>query len=473
MLQSCKMSVVIESTLGDITVDLYVNERRRTCLNFLKLCKVKYYNNCLFHNVQRSFIAQTGDPTGTGQGGESIYRTVYGDQAKFFEAEKVPKIKHKQAGMISMVNDGNGFHGSQFLITLANNLDSLDGVHTVFGEVAEGMEVIMKINEAFCDKDNRPYQDIRITHTVILDDPFDDPEGLAVPDQSPEPTQDQISGYFRIGADESINDDDGLNEEEIKNRESKKEAQHSAQVLEIIGDIPDKDVKPPDNVLFVCKLNSVTTDEDLEIIFSRFGTILSCEVIRDFKSGDSLQYAFIEFETAEMCEKAYKKMDNVLIDDRRIHVDFSQSVSQLKYRRSNKIEDERKRTPSPPKRGYYNHHHNSKRDDDNRPTQRHYDVNPKRSHHDQGSSKRRHREEDSPDGHYQKRKHDIPTHRHRHHKKHSSEKSHKHYDKMKEGVAKKSKKRKTGSDDELYSDREVRCGKHRKKSVQKDERRYR
>ena len=97
-----------------------------------------------------------------------------------------------------------------------------------------------------------------------------------------------------------------------------------------MGDIPDADVKPPDNVLFVCKLNPVTTDEDLEMIFSRFGPIIKCEVIRDHKTNESLQYAFVEFENAEHCENAYFKMDNVLIDDRRIHVDFSQSVSKLK-----------------------------------------------------------------------------------------------------------------------------------------------
>jgi len=444
------MSVVIETTLGDITVDLYVNERPRSCLNFLKLCKVKYYNNCLFHSIQRSFIAQTGDPTGSGRGGESVYRMVYGDQAKYFDAEKVPKIKHKRAGMMSMVNDGNGFHGSQFLITLADSLDSLDGIHTVFGEVAEGMDVVMKINEAFCDKDNRPYQDIRITHTVILDDPLDDPSGLVIPDHSPEPTQDEIEGCFRIGADEAINDDDGLDEEEIRNRESKKEAQHSAQVLEIIGDIPDKDVKPPDNVLFVCKLNSVTTDEDLEIIFSRFGTILSCEIIRDYKTGDSLQYAFVEFENAEMCEKAYKKMDNVLIDDRRIHVDFSQSVSQVKFPRLNNNDVKKQRLPQ----RHHNSAHGSAQSDD---------VNPIRRHRDHNDHRRAH----SPGERHHKRRRDLSPHHHRHDKKHSSERS-RDYDKKRE---KKSKKRRSETDRDLSSDREVRCGKHRKRSVQKEDRR--
>ena len=68
-------------------------------------------------------------------------------------------------------------------------------------------------------------------------------------------------------------------------------------------------------------------DEDLHLIFSRFGSILSCEVIRDKRTGDSLQYAFIEFENQKDCEQAYFKMQGVLIDDHRIHVDFSQSVT--------------------------------------------------------------------------------------------------------------------------------------------------
>lgn len=111
--------------------------------------------------------------------------------------------------------------------------------------------------------------------------------------------------------------------EEINAREAKSRA----VVLEILGDIPDADVAPPKNVLFVCKLNPVTEQDDLKIIFSRFGNVKSCDVIRDYKTGDSLQYAFVEFETEDACNDAYFRMQNVLIDDRRIHVDFCQSVS--------------------------------------------------------------------------------------------------------------------------------------------------
>ncbi|NXR94538.1 PPIL4 protein, partial [Hypocryptadius cinnamomeus] len=293
--------------------DLYTEERPRACLNFLKLCKVKYYNYCLIYDVQQDFIIQTGDPTGTGRGGESIFCQLYGDQARFFEAEKVPSIRHKKKGTVSMVNNGSDQHGSQFLITTGENLDYLDGVHTVFGEVTEGMDVLKTINETFVDKDFIPYQDIRINHTVVLDDPFDDPPGLCVPDRSPEPTNEQLDSG-RIGADEEIDDMKGRSADEIEEVQAEKEAKTRAILLEMVGDLPDADIKPPENVLFVCKLNPVTT------------------VIRDWKTGESLCYAFIEFEREEDCEKAYFKMDNVLIDDRRIHVDFSQSVAKVKWK---------------------------------------------------------------------------------------------------------------------------------------------
>ncbi|KAI4142609.1 MAG: hypothetical protein L6R39_004871 [Caloplaca ligustica] len=124
-------------------------------------------------------------------------------------------------------------------------------------------------------------------------------------------------------------EDEAAQEELVEKLRREREARAQALTLEIVGDLPFAEVKPPENVLFVCKLNPVTEDEDLDLIFSRFGKIISCEVIRDKRTGDSLQYAFIEFEDQKACEQAYFKMQGVLIDDHRIHVDFSQSVSRL------------------------------------------------------------------------------------------------------------------------------------------------
>ncbi|KAG7244166.1 hypothetical protein INR49_004239 [Caranx melampygus] len=291
------MAVLLETTLGDIVIDLFTDERPKTCLNFLKLCKIKYYNYCLIHNVQVQSTTHQTQKEGD---------RVDGEQWKQSARFPVPYYHWGKPGLPGW---------SPYCV----------------GEVTEGMDVLAKVNETFVDKDFVPFQDIRINHTVILEDPFDDPPDLPVPDRSPEPTKEQLDSG-RIGADEVIDDADGKGAEELEERLKEKEAKTNAILLEMVGDLPDADMKPPENVLFVCKLNPVTTDEDLEIIFSRFGNIKSCEIIRDWKTGDSLCYAFIEFEKQEDCEKAYFKMDNVLIDDRRIHVDFSQSVAKIKWK---------------------------------------------------------------------------------------------------------------------------------------------
>ena len=77
---------------------------------------------------------------------------------------------------------------------------------------------------------------------------------------------------------------------------AERDAHNKAVVLEMVGDLPSADVAPPENVLFVCKLNKVTRDADLELIFSRFGDIVSCDIIRDEATGESLNYGFVAFK---------------------------------------------------------------------------------------------------------------------------------------------------------------------------------
>lgn len=289
------MSVMVVTSLGELVIDLFADRCPLTCKNFLKLCKMKYYNGCLFHNVQKDFTAQTGDPTGTGSGGDSIYRFLYGDQARFFNDEIYPDVKHSKMGTVAMASAGENLNASQFYITLRDDLDYLDEKHTVFGEVAEGHETLARINEAYVDEKGRPYKNIRVKHTYVLDDPFEDPPQLSelIPDASPEgKPKEEVDDDVRLEDDWEPMDEQ-IAPEELEEAIRTKEAHSRAVVLESIGDIPDADVKPPENVLFVCKLNPVTEDEDLHTIFSRFGTVTSAEVIRDFKTGDSLCYAFI------------------------------------------------------------------------------------------------------------------------------------------------------------------------------------
>ncbi len=100
------MAVLLETSVGDLVFDLHVDKCPNTCKNFLKLCKIKYYNGCLFHNVQKDFIAQSGDPTGTGRGGLSLAGVLYGDQARFMDDELRPELRHVKKGTLSMVSGG-------------------------------------------------------------------------------------------------------------------------------------------------------------------------------------------------------------------------------------------------------------------------------------------------------------------------------------------------------------------------------
>ncbi|KAJ6611773.1 cyclophilin-like domain-containing protein [Mycena sp. CBHHK59/15] len=302
------MSVLLETSVGDLVIDLEVEACPRTCENFLKLCKIYYYNLNAFFNVSKDFLAQVGDPSATGTGGESIWSLLdpQSSEARYFSPELRPKLKHAFKGTVSMAvapaleGHTKGGCGSQFFVTLGDTIDYLDGKHAVFGHVVEGLETLDKLNDVFTDKDGRPFKDVRIRHVVILDDPFPDPPALVKIQPPSSPTRPPDNSN-RITEDEDPLAT--LPEEEEERIRREKAAAASALTLEMVGDLPFANVRPPENVLFVCKLNPVTRDEDLELIFSRFGTIMSCQVIRDKKTGDSLQYAFIEFDQREDAEQ--------------------------------------------------------------------------------------------------------------------------------------------------------------------------
>ena len=161
-----RMSVLLETSAGEIVIDLYTEDSPTTCLNFLKLCKLKYYNNCLFFNIQPNLIAQTGDPTGTGNGGNSVFGILEKNPKKSFKDEIPPppiKRKFEKVGVVAMANSGENTNRSQFFITLrGDDISHFDGKYTVFGEVAEGLDVLEILNNLYCDEDGRPFQDVRI-----------------------------------------------------------------------------------------------------------------------------------------------------------------------------------------------------------------------------------------------------------------------------------------------------------------------
>src|SRR3546814_2314663 len=92
------MSVLLETSAGAIVIDLFVEDCPATCLNFLKLCKLKYYHNCLVYNVQHNYIVQTGDPCGSGEGGEALFAVLGDARRRFFPSETRKHLKHNKIG---------------------------------------------------------------------------------------------------------------------------------------------------------------------------------------------------------------------------------------------------------------------------------------------------------------------------------------------------------------------------------------
>jgi len=151
--------VILETTMGDITLEMYWKHTPTTCRNFAELANRGYYNGTKFHRIIKDFMIQGGDPTGTGRGGASIY-------GKSFDDEIHPELKHTGAGIISMANSGPDTNGSQFFITLGPT-SHLDGRHAIFGRVHSGMVSVKRIGQVETDPQDRPVDDVRIVKARI------------------------------------------------------------------------------------------------------------------------------------------------------------------------------------------------------------------------------------------------------------------------------------------------------------------
>ena len=121
---------------GDIVIHLHADKVPNTVNNFVFLARQGFYDGTIFHRVIKDFMAQGGDPTGTGMGGPG-YK---------FSDEFHPSLRHSKPGVLSMANAGPNTNGSQFFITHVPT-PWLDGKHSVFGEVTKGLDVLLSIPE--------------------------------------------------------------------------------------------------------------------------------------------------------------------------------------------------------------------------------------------------------------------------------------------------------------------------------------
>ncbi|WEV54156.1 peptidylprolyl isomerase [Leuconostocaceae bacterium ESL0723] len=178
--------VTIVTTMGDIEVKLFPEAAPATVKNFVTHAKDGYYDGVIFHRVIKDFMIQTGDPEGTGMGGESIYGHPFEDEI----SDKLFNLR----GALSMANAGPNTNGSQFFIVQADQLPGqmaaliddrpepikeayqknggtpwLDGKHTVFGQVVKGMDVVDKIAKLPSDMYDRPQDEVKIERMDVQD----------------------------------------------------------------------------------------------------------------------------------------------------------------------------------------------------------------------------------------------------------------------------------------------------------------
>lgn len=131
-----KYSATFKTEAGEFVIELYADKVPNTVNNFVFLARDGYYDGVTFHRVIKGFMAQGGDPTGSGRGGPGYQ----------FKDEFHPGLRHNVPGILSMANAGPNTNGSQFFITHGPT-PHLDNRHSVFGKVTQGLDVVLAIPE--------------------------------------------------------------------------------------------------------------------------------------------------------------------------------------------------------------------------------------------------------------------------------------------------------------------------------------
>ncbi|KXN83926.1 Peptidyl-prolyl cis-trans isomerase-like 2, partial [Leucoagaricus sp. SymC.cos] len=162
---------VVTSLGGSLNLELYCEKAPKTCYNFLMLAKAGKYDNCLFHRLVPGFMVQTGDPTGTGAGGESYWGQPFRDEYDLKGA-----ATHESRGILAMANKGpatNRQVHSQWYLTFRAT-PHLDKKHTVFGKLVGGEDVLDTIEKMpIKPGTERPAKPIRIAEVIVYQDPFE------------------------------------------------------------------------------------------------------------------------------------------------------------------------------------------------------------------------------------------------------------------------------------------------------------
>jgi cyclophilin family peptidyl-prolyl cis-trans isomerase len=150
-------SATLTTNNGAVEIELFDEDAPKTVANFVTLSRRGFYDGVIFHRVIPNFMIQGGDPTGTGSGGPG------------YQFEDEPNRHRVERGALAMANAGPNTNGSQFFIVTAESCPWLDGLHTVFGRISSGMDVVDMIENAATNHQDRPLEEICIESVVIAD----------------------------------------------------------------------------------------------------------------------------------------------------------------------------------------------------------------------------------------------------------------------------------------------------------------
>ncbi|ODV81628.1 cyclophilin-like protein [Suhomyces tanzawaensis NRRL Y-17324] len=309
------MSILLETTEGNIVIDLDYKNHPTLSWNFLRLCQLNHYFFSPFYGLHKDHLVSCGlpnypletenyaachyvcpEPGISKEDNIEVIVPVVEDDHLTHDMGKVSFVASKHLDKTVV--------GSEFTISLTSKILDIDTSHHIpFAVVVEGFDTLQTINIAAVDTSGRFVNDIRITHVHTIHDPFRKTIGLDQAIRVAVPTALQIENS-RFSRSETAGEDSSTVQ---------------ALSLELIGDLHHYKAKPSPTTLFVARLNPITTEDSLSVIFGRFGQVVRSTIIKNF--------AFVELESEKQVEEAYNALHGgCVIDGYEVVVDFSQSV---------------------------------------------------------------------------------------------------------------------------------------------------
>ena len=341
-------SLLFETSLGAFALDLYPSISPKGCRHVVELVRIGYYNGDLFSSVYRNRFAYFGrsfDPALEKKQIKPEPPLFMHTTGEFgFEIESTSPVEALSFGSVFLRRSSydHKIQTSRFVLALCYEKLMLKMLSQKCGDlvgvVHDGMEVLNRINQSITSNQGSPLRKIKIRRVHLLVVPKICREPVFLPKITRDCIETRLNNHQEY--QNNLHTIDSGNEEELMNRtidnqSTQSEIENQEYILKLLhrtstsknGEKIKRITGDNNHVLFVCRLNPLTTEEGVTHFFRQFGVLKNCYLPRDQKTKQSLQYAFVEFQTLESCREAYRNAHGSLLDDRRIRVDFCHSPS--------------------------------------------------------------------------------------------------------------------------------------------------